>query len=553
MAIALSFLQETINVTDQTTYTFSGVNFGTAAADRIIAVVVHSEPALGTNTQTITSATIGGVSATILTSTIQGILCSIIYANVPLGTTGDVVVTVSNTGGRMVIGTWRITGAQLTHTDAQVSTAASGTGRTISLNLPPGAAAIVGQSNGTQSTNMSWSGATERYQTDTSEALSRYEGADVAPDGANRPTHSVTTTHSSSSQPIVMRGVVFSEAAPEGEEVDDERDFEAHGKISANSARTLEAYGKDDEDAERALEAKGAEASDDERAIEAEGNDKVWEIQRRKDGGEWETIESAIAIEEDGGFYIYDDDAGLEGGSEYCYRVRNVVYESDWSNIDCVVFSAGESADDEREIEAAGQAQAIAARAIDAHGESSANDERAIEAIGQVSADDSRELEAWGVDDEDAEREIEATGSQDAVAERDVKAYGQERLNAARAVEAWAQDTADSQRSIEVEGAESAEAERAIEVHGVDTENAERAFEAEGAQIANDTRDIEAAGIQTLAQDRNIEATGSVDESAERSIETHGQAAIDDERAAALAARRKRTARCGPWTPISDT
>jgi len=66
----------------------------------------------------------------------------------------------------------------------------------------------------------------------------------------------------------------------------------------------------------------------------------TWRIERSTDGGEWVVLEEAIQINPNGSF-VYDDEDGLENGKEYCYRVKNVFDDSEWSNTDCETYSVG--------------------------------------------------------------------------------------------------------------------------------------------------------------------------------------------------------------------
>jgi len=80
-----------------TTYSFTSVSIGAASATRRVIVLVHGRS--GTNLRTISSATIGGVAATIdaqITSSSGGTsLAGIISATVPTGTTATVAITFS--------------------------------------------------------------------------------------------------------------------------------------------------------------------------------------------------------------------------------------------------------------------------------------------------------------------------------------------------------------------------------------------------------------------------------------------------------------------------
>lgn len=78
-------------------YTFSGVAIGTAAATRRVVVCLALDGAGG---RTVSAVTVGGVSASqVDTAANTNLLCDMWVATVPTGTTGDIVVTV--TGGQV--------------------------------------------------------------------------------------------------------------------------------------------------------------------------------------------------------------------------------------------------------------------------------------------------------------------------------------------------------------------------------------------------------------------------------------------------------------------
>lgn len=123
--MALTFLQTATDDTNASSYTFSAQSLGTAASDRYIVVTVGARA--GT-TETISSVTIGGVTATInVQSTSNNNIASVCIANVPTGATGDIVVTFSGTMDRCGIGAWRATGV--------TSTTATDTGTSIANPL----------------------------------------------------------------------------------------------------------------------------------------------------------------------------------------------------------------------------------------------------------------------------------------------------------------------------------------------------------------------------------------------------------------------------------
>lgn len=159
-----SFLQANSSTADLTTYTFSGENLGTAAADRYIIVVVKSRDS-GSGAKSISSVTIGGVTASIIiqkqNNASNSSLAGIAIAAVPTGTTGDVVVTFSEGMLRCAIGLYRATGITPIPADFGSSTA---TNPTYAIDVPAGGFAIggVANSNGNDGSAV-WTGLTERY------------------------------------------------------------------------------------------------------------------------------------------------------------------------------------------------------------------------------------------------------------------------------------------------------------------------------------------------------------------------------------------------------
>jgi hypothetical protein len=95
------------DTSSQTTRTISSVNFGEANTSREIFVVVRYSNSTAT---TISSATIGGVSATISAGASAGAQgAALIFATVPTGTSGNVVITYSNATTNSVAFVYRVT------------------------------------------------------------------------------------------------------------------------------------------------------------------------------------------------------------------------------------------------------------------------------------------------------------------------------------------------------------------------------------------------------------------------------------------------------------
>lgn len=139
-----------------TTFTFSNKAIGSAASNRTILVLAQP----GTALNTVTSVTVGGVSATVVPSTTNRFW----LASVPSGTTATVVMNTSATTGAVAIGLYAIYGSLNQVPFDNQST--SGTGTTsVNLNVEAGGIAICyGLTTSiTTASDQSWSGVTEDY------------------------------------------------------------------------------------------------------------------------------------------------------------------------------------------------------------------------------------------------------------------------------------------------------------------------------------------------------------------------------------------------------
>ena len=177
-----------------TTYTFSAADIGTAAADRMVHVVVAGR---ATTARTVSSVTIGGVTATANVFTSSGSLVNVgIYtAAVPTGDTGDVVVTWSGAMTSMRIGVWSSTGlSSATAFDADTSAASPGTA---TLSTTSGGFCICGVVDSAgDAAAFTWANVTERSDGLLESNISigfadeTTNGADISPSVtyANAPT-----------------------------------------------------------------------------------------------------------------------------------------------------------------------------------------------------------------------------------------------------------------------------------------------------------------------------------------------------------------------------
>ena len=174
---AVSYIAESETFSGSNPYTCTGISIGTAAADRYIAVSIFIR-----GNVTISSVTVGGVSATSIKDQAGGITarCAIFIAAVPTGTTADVVLTLSGAWVRGAIAIHRLTG--LSSAGAAEATASDTTSTaTLTLTATAGAA-VIGAYNGgagAVGTPFAWSGLTEDFDTTISGGPNGMTGASV--------------------------------------------------------------------------------------------------------------------------------------------------------------------------------------------------------------------------------------------------------------------------------------------------------------------------------------------------------------------------------------
>ncbi len=139
-AITLSYEATGLDETDRTTYTFSGLAIGAASANRKVLVSIWTRSGVGTPA-TVSTVTIGGVAATVLKSgplnTFQNLAFAI--ADVPTGTTGDVVVTFGSGVTSCAVAVYRLIGATGTVSTEYTDIADP---FTVSADIPAGGAAF---------------------------------------------------------------------------------------------------------------------------------------------------------------------------------------------------------------------------------------------------------------------------------------------------------------------------------------------------------------------------------------------------------------------------
>lgn len=197
------------NATAQTTYTFTDASIG---APGLIVVAYHTE-VQGSTPRTFVSATIGGSAATsVVTRAQTGVnstTTGLISRRITSGSTATVSITMSGACLRARIAIWSINNnvSDTAFTTASAG-AASGTGLSLTLNsVPANAVGMVAQTNGVENTAITWTNATERYDSQIGAGATQASGADFFTTASGNRT--ITTTHISSSQALSAAAAVW--------------------------------------------------------------------------------------------------------------------------------------------------------------------------------------------------------------------------------------------------------------------------------------------------------------------------------------------------------
>jgi len=168
---------EVLTSTSASTHTFTGVDFGTAAADRriLIGISVNSS-----QDPTSFSGTIGGV-AVFLVAGLQvtgGQAAALMMANVPTGTSGTVYI--SHNTGSVAVGVWSLYDAAPGVYDSATDDSDNEANTSGTLDVPASGIAFGIASTGSGATNtFAWTGATENYDSATGQNYINGSGASV--------------------------------------------------------------------------------------------------------------------------------------------------------------------------------------------------------------------------------------------------------------------------------------------------------------------------------------------------------------------------------------
>jgi hypothetical protein len=130
----ITFISDATLSTVGTTYTFTSQAIGTADPTRLVVVGIGH----GVSGRTVTSATIGGISATQATGAQpsgSGSNTDIWYAAVPTGTTATIVINYSGSEDRTAIAVYSVIGTGLAFSAANGTTISSGTPTSVSTTV----------------------------------------------------------------------------------------------------------------------------------------------------------------------------------------------------------------------------------------------------------------------------------------------------------------------------------------------------------------------------------------------------------------------------------
>ncbi len=140
----VSFLTRTEDTTDLTNYSFPSQPFGADSQTRRIVACVNWTG--NGAARTISSATIGGVTATIhidQSGTSATLGCGIISAIVPAGSSGTIAINMSGACLRMVIGTYRVVAETSSTPFATANDPSPGPALSTTINIPDTGAVFV--------------------------------------------------------------------------------------------------------------------------------------------------------------------------------------------------------------------------------------------------------------------------------------------------------------------------------------------------------------------------------------------------------------------------
>lgn len=458
-----SYLQFASNTADQSSYTFSSQSLGAADSERYIIVGISTRKA-GTGSMTLNSVTIGGVSATISVqkqSTVDGDTClsAIVIAKVPTGTTGDVVVTFSETVLRCGITMYRA--VDLASTTADDTGFGTADPPSTSIDIPATGLAIAESATGWTSVDGSWAGLNPAHVTEVegmtmSGAMSAFDSSQTG--------HTITCDWSTENDPVIV-AASFNFAAPTT--TNDERAAKITGQQSTND--------------ERAAKTTGQQLTSDERSAKVSGTDTTNDERSAKVTGQVSTN---------------DERSGKVTGAA--------------------------TTNDERSGKVTGALGSNDERAGKVTGQLTTNDERAGKVTGTLTANDERDAKLTGTDTTNAERDAKITGQDTSNSERDAKVTGVEGSSDERSAKVTGTDTISDERSAKTTGTLAQNDQRSVKLTGNALTNDERAGKLTGIDTTNDERSAKTTGGLAASAERSAKLEGGEGGSSERSAKLTG-------------------------------
>lgn len=200
---------DTVATSTDNPITFSAFDIGTESSDRIVALAINWRAQTGT-TRTLSTVTIGGVSASLAHQQQVGAAepvqrTEIWEAEVPTGTTADVVMTFNDTTStNLGLSAFAITGAGSPASDDNGNTSNSAASISADYTIPVDGGAVFGGVNGDQAGGATWTNATEHQ--DANATTFRSGSAFRTTAGAV----TVTYAGASAGEPHAISGAVWS-------------------------------------------------------------------------------------------------------------------------------------------------------------------------------------------------------------------------------------------------------------------------------------------------------------------------------------------------------
>lgn len=205
LPISYSFIGSYENVENTDVYTFNGIDAGGTG---LIVLAFNGEGGTGVDASavTVTSDEYSNIEAS--SAGLIEANASIWYAELldPLNTTIDVTVNTAAAGLRATLGVWRINGYYSSIPIYADGTSEAGTTQSLTTYSLPENSVVIGaasEKDGAASQAFTWSGLTENYDTNTSEANSTFSGASTKVTSSGPLTVSATVSSGTGSRMAV--------------------------------------------------------------------------------------------------------------------------------------------------------------------------------------------------------------------------------------------------------------------------------------------------------------------------------------------------------------